>query len=292
MSNLDENANVIDEFEKMLAETEANVEKLQVKEDKPVNYIMLVKPLSKILVKGHEIYDKDARLDTFYCSKASNAFKYAEKLKVVPVAFLQNYVEMLIEGKQKSYFGKWRGDEVKALAKAGKIQLDEGSFYNYALPNGHILMPVEWVCVHLVDYPEIDDAIIAYKNFGTKIWKDWKKDTEVRAKASATLMYEIESTPQDNGKGGDAWTDIGFTYVENLAETNRPLAVECMKQTNQVVKAYASGSLITNKAVALQAPKTQKIEAEMLPDATDAEMSDAMFDADESNGSIGDIITF
>jgi hypothetical protein len=77
------------------------------------------------------------------------------ELKVVPLAFITLYNEKAGTDKDSQFFGTWNKEQ------AVTFPLADGSNFNRQLPNGHILVPVNWVMVEVLGHPELENAVIA-----------------------------------------------------------------------------------------------------------------------------------
>ena len=112
--------------------------------------------------------------------------------------------------------------------------------------------------VEVLGHREIENAVIAYKSTGSRIWKKWKEDAKSRSASSATLIYTIKEEAQNNDNFD--WTDIGFEYEANLLETDKEEAVYCLKKSNAIRESYERHTLIGNHEVAtLSSPKVEAL---------------------------------
>lgn len=224
--------------------------KLQSKESEydgvRADYLLLAKPGSKALKKSEkELYIDGLSIGDIYIQK--DKVNLGSELKVVPLAFITLYNEKDILDQKSNFFGVW--NKTQALT----YPVVEGSSFNRQLPNGHILVPVNWVVVNIIGHHEIENAVIAFKSTGSRIWRKWKEDAKMRSTSSATLVYKIAEEYYSNDKFD--WTDFGFTYVENLLETDKEEAVYCLKKSNAVREAYENQTLIGNRDTSTLAPK-------------------------------------
>ena len=144
--------------------------------------------------------------------------------------------------KDAKFFGMWNKEQ------AVEFPVVDGSYFNRQLPNGHILVPVNWVMVTVIGHHEIENAVIAFKSTGSRIWKKWKEDAKERSGSSATLVYKIHEEAYSNDKYD--WTDFGFEYVESLLETDKAEAVYCLKKSNAIRESYEKHALVGNHDVA------------------------------------------
>lgn len=202
------------------------------------DYILLAKQGTKALVKSRkDLYIQGLAIGDFFLQK--DKINLGDSLKVVPLAFITLYQEKDGTGRDANFFG------VMNKEQAANYPSVEGAPYNKQLPNGHILCPVNWVMVEVVGHPEIENGVIAYKSTGSRIWRQWKEDAKNRSSSSATLVYSLTEELQKNDDY--EWTDIGFEYDSNLLETDKGLAVRCLKKSNAIREAYAQHSLIPNR---------------------------------------------
>jgi hypothetical protein len=166
------------------------------------------------------------------------------------------------------FFGVWN------KMQAESFPLVDGSYFDRQLPNGHFLQPVNWVCVEVLGHPEIENAVITYKSTGSRLWRKWKEDAKPRSQTSATLIYEISELEVSNDK--NEWTDIGFNYVGSLLETDKAMAVKCLKKSNAIREAYENKTLVSDHVVA-SVSDTKAVP--QIEDASDVEES---YDDDEA----------
>lgn len=226
-----------DELAGLLAQNQ----KLQAKENAgegvKADYILLAKSGSKALKRSEkDLYIEGLAIGDFYIQK--DKVKLGESLKVVPLAFITVYQEKDGTGRDAKFFGMWNKEQAMSYPVA------EGSYFNRQLPNGHILVPTNWVMIEILGHREIENAVIAYKSTGSRIWKKWKEDAKTRSSSSATLVYTITEEGFNNDKFD--WTDIGFAYTENLLETDKAEAVYCLKKSNAIREAYENHLLVGN----------------------------------------------
>ena len=230
------------------------------------DYILLAKTGSKALKKSQkDLFIEGLAVGDFYLQKEK--VNLGDTLKVVPLAFITLYDEVEDKPQNAQFFGVWNKEQAVTYPVA------DGSYFNRQLPNGHILKPKSWVMVEVLDHPEIENAVIAYKSTGSRIWKKWKEDAKQRSQSSATLVYEIKEEVCSNEN--NEWTDIGFEYVASLLETDKVMAVKCLKKSNNLRESYEKHVLIgnhdTQSLIASRAPVAQISDASEIEDSTDDE---------------------
>ena len=255
--------------DEQLAELVKQNSKLQEKESEgegvKADYILLAKTGTKALKRSEkDLYIEGLAIGDIFIQK--ERLNLGASLKVVPLAFITIYNERESADQNAKFFGVWNKEQ------AVSFPLAEGSYFNRQLPNGHILVPVNWVMVNVIGHREIENGVIAFKSTGSRIWKKWKEDAKERSGSSATLVYEIfeESYKNDNYD----WTDFGFKFVENLLETDKNEAVFCLKKSNAIREAYGKATLVVNHDIAsVSAGKTTALitDASETPDSTDDE---------------------
>ena len=225
-------------------------------------YILLAKTGSKALKKSQkDLFIEGLAVGDFYIQKEK--VNLGDTLKVVPLAFITLYDEVEDKPQNAQFFGVWNKEQAVTYPVA------DGSYFNRQLPNGHILKPKNWVMVEVLDHPEIENAVIAYKSTGSRIWKKWKEDAKQRSQSSATLVYEIKEEVCSNEN--NEWTDIGFEYVASLLETDKVMAIKCLKKSNNLRESYEKHVLIGNHDTqSLTAPKTTVAQ---IADSSDVEDS-------------------
>ena len=245
--------------------------KLQEKESEgegvKADYLLLAKPGSKALKRiEKDLFIKGLAIGDIYIQR--DKLNLGAELKVVPLAFITIYNERESADKDAKFFGMWNKEQ------AVEFPVAEDSYFNRQLPNGHILVPVNWVMVTVIGHHEIENAVIAFKSTGSRIWKKWKEDAKERSGSSATLVYKIHEEAYNNDKYD--WTDFGFEYVESLLETDKAEAVYCLKKSNAIRESYEKHALVGNHDVASlsKAPVKAYIE-----DASETEDS---FDDEEA----------
>lgn len=254
-----------------LAGLVAQNSKLQEKESEgegvKADHILLAKPTSKALKRSEkDLYIDGLSIGDIYILK--DKLNLGAELKVVPLAFITIYNERESADQNSKFFGVWNKEQ------AVNFPVADGSYFNRQLTNGHILVPVNWVMVTVIGHHEIENAVIAFKSTGSRIWKKWKEDAKSRSASSATLVYKIFEETYNNDKYD--WTDFGFEYVESLLETDKAEAVYCLKKSNAIRESYEKHLLVGNHDVASIAKAPVKAYIE---DASETEES---FDDEEA----------
>lgn len=249
--------------------------KLQEKENEgdgvKADYLLLAKSGSKALKRSEkDLYIKGLSIGDIYIQK--DKLNLGAELKVVPLAFITLYNEKADASKDAQFFGTWNKEQ------AVQFDLVDGNNFNRQLPNGHILVPVNWVMVNVLGHPEIENAVIAFKSTGSRIWRKWKEDAKNRSSSCATLVYKIFEESYNNDKFD--WTDFGFEYLGSLLEKEgdkaKAEALACLKKSNAIREAYDKRTLITNHDT--QAITAKPVKA-YIEDASDTAES---FDDEDS----------
>ena len=246
----------------------AQNQKLQEKENEgegiKADYLILAKTSTKALQRSREEYIQGLQIGDIFLQKEKRIL--GAELRVVPLAFISLYQERESTAQNAKFFGMWNKEQAVTFPVA------DGSYFNRQLPNGHILVPVNWVCVTVIGHHEIENAVIAFKSTGSRIWKKWKEDAKSRSGSSATLVYKIFEEAYNNDKFD--WTDFGFEFVESLLETDKEEAVYCLRKSNAIREAYENATLVGNHDVsALTAKKPAALieDASEIEDSTDDE---------------------
>lgn len=244
-----------------LAELLNQNQKLQEKENEgdgiKADYLLLAKPSTKALQRSQkDLYIQGLQVGDIFLQKDKKIL--GAELKVVPLAFITLYQEKESASQDAKFFGIWNKEQAVSFPVA------EGSYFNRQLPNGHILVPVNWVMVTIIGHREIENAVIAFKSTGSRIWKKWKEDAKARSSSSATLVYKIFEEAYNNDRYD--WTDFGFEYVESLLETDKTEAVYCLKKSNAIRESYEKHTLVGNHDVASLSAKGSVAQIE---DASD-----------------------
>lgn len=259
--------------EEELAGLLAQNQKLQEKENEgevvKADYLILAKTSTKALQRSREEYIQGLQIGDIFIQKGKKIL--GTELKVVPLAFISLYQERESAAQNAKFFGMWNKEQAVTFPVA------DGSYFNRQLPNGHILVPVNWVCVTVIGHHEIENAVIAFKSTGSRIWKKFKEDAKSRSGSSATLVYKIFEESYNNDKFD--WTDFGFEYVESLLETDKEEAVYCLRKSNAIREAYENATLVGNHDVSAL---TTKKPASLIEDAS--EVADSYDDDMEEMG--------
>lgn len=259
--------------EEELAGLLAQNQKLQEKENEgevvKADYLILAKTSTKALQRSREEYIQGLQIGDIFIQKDKKIL--GTELKVVPLAFISLYQERESAAQNAKFFGMWNKEQAVTFPVA------DGSYFNRQLPNGHILVPVNWVCVTVIGHHEIENAVIAFKSTGSRIWKKFKEDAKSRSGSSATLVYKIFEESYNNDKFD--WTDFGFEYVESLLETDKEEAVYCLRKSNAIREAYENATLVGNHDVSAL---TAKKPASLIEDAS--EVADSYDDDMEEMG--------
>ena len=230
--------------EEELAGLLAQNQKLQEKENEgegiKADYLILAKTGTKALQRSQkDLYIQGLQIGDIFLQKDKKVL--GAEVKVVPLAFITLYQEKESAAQDAKFFGMWNKEQAVTFPVA------DGSYFNRQLPNGHILVPVNWVCVTVIGHHEIENAVIAFKSTGSRIWKKWKEDAKSRSGSSATLVYLLKEGLYNNDKF--EWTDFDFQYVESLLESDKEEAVYCLRKSNAIREAYEKATLVGNHDV-------------------------------------------
>ena len=255
--------------EEELAGLLAQNQKLQEKENEgegiKADYLILAKTGTKALQRSQkDLYIQGLQIGDIFLQKDKKVL--GAEVKVVPLAFITLYQEKESAAQDAKFFGMWNKEQAVTFPVA------DGSYYNRQLPNGHILVPVNWVCVTVIGHHEIENAVIAFKSTGSRIWKKFKEDAKSRSGSSATLVYLLKEGLYNNDMF--EWTDFDFQYVGSLLELDKEEAVYCLRKSNAIREAYENATLVGNHDVtALSSRSTvaQITDASEIEDSTDDE---------------------
>ena len=247
--------------EEELAGLLAQNQKLQEKENEgegiKADYLILAKTGTKALQRSQkDLYIQGLQIGDIFLQKDKKIL--GAEVKVVPLAFITLYQEKESAAQDAKFFGMWNKEQAVTFPVA------DGSYFNRQLPNGHILVPVNWVCVTVIGHHEIENAVIAFKSTGSRIWKKFKEDAKSRSGSSATLVYKIFEESYNNDKFD--WTDFGFEFVGSLLESDKEEAVYCLRKSNAIREAYEKATLVGNHDVSAL---TAKKPASLIEDASD-----------------------
>lgn len=260
--------------EEELAGLLAQNQKLQEKENEgegiKADYLILAKTGTKALQRSQkDLYIPGLQIGDIFLQKDKKVL--GAEIKVVPLAFITLYQEKESAAQDAKFFGMWNKEQAVTFPVA------DGSYFNRQLPNGHILVPVNWVCVTVIGHHEIENAVIAFKSTGSRIWKKFKEDAKSRSGSSATLVYKIFEESYNNDKFD--WTDFGFEFVGSLLESDKEEAVYCLRKSNAIREAYEKATLVGNHDVSAL---TAKKPASLIEDAS--EVADSYDDDMEEMG--------
>ena len=247
--------------EEELAGLLAQNQKLQEKENEgegiKADYLILAKTGTKALQRSQkDLYIQGLQIGDIFLQKDKKIL--GAEVKVVPLAFITLYQEKESAAQDAKFFGMWNKEQAVTFPVA------DGSYFNRQLPNGHILVPVNWVCVTVIGHREIENAVIAFKSTGSRIWKKFKEDAKSRSGSSATLVYKIFEEAYSNDKFD--WTDFGFEFVGSLLESDKEEAVYCLRKSNAIREAYEKATLVGNHDVSAL---TAKKPASLIEDASE-----------------------
>ena len=247
--------------EEELAGLLAQNQKLQEKENEgegiKADYLILAKTGTKALQRSQkDLYIQGLQIGDIFLQKDKKVL--GAEVKVVPLAFITLYQEKESAAQDAKFFGMWNKEQAVTFPVA------DGSYFNRQLPNGHILVPVNWVCVTVIGHHEIENAVIAFKSTGSRIWKKFKEDAKSRSGSSATLVYKIFEETYSNDKFD--WTDFGFEFVGSLLESDKEEAVYCLRKSNAIREAYEKATLVGNHDVSAL---TAKKPASLIEDASE-----------------------
>ena len=229
-----------EELAGLLAQNQKLQEKENAGESIKADYLILAKTGTKALQRSQkDLYIPGLQIGDIFLQKDKKVL--GAEVKVVPLAFITLYQEKESAAQDAKFFGMWNKEQAVTFPVA------DGSYFNRQLPNGHILVPVNWVCVTVIGHHEIENAVIAFKSTGSRIWKKWKEDAKSRSGSSATLVYLLKEGLYNNDKF--EWTDFDFQYVESLLETDKEEAVYCLRKSNAIREAYENATLVGNHDV-------------------------------------------
>jgi hypothetical protein len=139
------------------------------------SFITLVKSNGQVLDKNNPSFMKGVKpLDYVLANKKVNL---GAKLDVTVLGMFKVYAEV----KPSPVNAKGQKDEMDKTVgfwmpeQAMQFEITPGSIFDRELPNGNVLQPVHWVFVYLHDFPDIDDAIIAFRSKGNSIYTALQK---------------------------------------------------------------------------------------------------------------------
>ena len=239
------------ELEALLKQAET-LQKQSQEEGVQATYLLLAKSGSKALKKSEkDLYIQDLKFGDIYIQKTKK--NLGDTVRVVPLAFISLYNEKDGTGKDAKFYGTWSKQDALQFPSCENVT------FNRQLPNGHILVPVNWVCVYLPDHPEIENAVVAFKATGIRIWRDWRKDAQENSTACATLVYNL--CAGDYGNYDYNWTDFSFNLAGNLLESDKLTALKTLKKSNEIQEAVQSNTFAPKHTVTPTEVKVIEINA-------------------------------
>jgi hypothetical protein len=150
------------------------------------SFVTLVKANSKVLDPNHSSYMKGVKAMDYVIT--SKKLKLGAKLDVTIMGMFKVYAEV-IPGETKKEMPKTVG--FWPPEQAVQFPMKQGEIFDRELPNGNILQPVHWVFVHLHDFPEVDDAIVAFRSVGNKIYTELQKYVKAESSVCTELRFEL-----------------------------------------------------------------------------------------------------
>lgn len=258
-------ASVDEELSALLATNSKLQEKENEGEGVKADYLLLAKTGTKALQRSQkDLYIQGLQIGDIFLQKDKKIL--GAEIKVVPLAFITLYQEKESTAQDAKFFGMWNKEQAVTFPVA------DGSYFDRQLPNGHILVPVNWVMVTVIGHHEIENAVIAFKSTGSRIWKKFKEDAKSRSGSSATLVYSVFEGAYNNDKFD--WTDFDFRYEANLLETDKEEAVYCLRKSNAIREAYEKATLVGNHdvtALSSRASVDKIADASEIEDSTNDE---------------------
>ena len=244
------------ELEALLKQAETLQKQSQEEEGVQATYLLLAKSGSKALKKSEkDLYIQDLKVGDIYIQKTKK--NLGDTVRVVPLAFISLYNEKDGTGKDAKFYGTWSKQDALQFPPC------DGVAFNRQLPNGHILVPVNWVCVYLPDFPEIENAVVAFKSTGIRIWRDWRKDAQENSTACATLVYNL--CEEVYGNDDYDWTDFSFKLEGSLLESDKLTALKTLKKSNEIQEAVQSNTFAPKHTVT--SAEVKAIESKANPKA-------------------------
>jgi hypothetical protein len=150
------------------------------------SFVTLVKANSKVLDPNHSTYMKGVKAMDYVIT--SKKLKLGAKLDITILGLFKVYAEVKPGETTKEMpktVGFWPPEQ------AIQFPMKQGEIFDRELPNGNILQPVHWVFVYLHDFPDIDDAIIAFRSVGNKIYTEQQKFIKNESSICTELRFEV-----------------------------------------------------------------------------------------------------
>lgn len=230
-----------------------------------VNFISLAQKSSRVVDPDSEHRIEGLNLKEFYSFKLNKGF--GSSLKVVPLAFISVYNHFSSADADANFIGVIHEEDAIKLPKV------KGSFSDRQVADGSILQPVTWVCVKLVDFPEIENAVITFKKGGLKIAKEWAKVAGDKELPASMQIYEVVADVNTAKKEGKefSWYVMqpnfkGFTVIEKDGKViQAPYAEEVVNLSEKLLDDYIAGTLIRRQELTAETveqnfrPETKRI---------------------------------
>jgi hypothetical protein len=159
------------------------------------SFLTLVKANGQVLDKNNPAFMKGVKpLDYVIASKK---LKLGAKLDVTILGMFKVYAEVkkgAASDEMPTTVAFWMPDQ------AMQFNIAPGSIFDRELPNGNVLQPVHWVFVYLHDFPEITDAIIAFRSKGNSFYSDLQKLVKAESSVCTELRFEVSNQELYNEK--------------------------------------------------------------------------------------------
>jgi hypothetical protein len=210
----------------------------------------VLKPDSSAYIKGAKMYDyviakHNLRLGPVLDVTVLGAFKlYTECEKKTKESDLAKTVSF------------WMPDD------AVQVPLLPGSNFDRQLPNGNTLQVTHWLFVYLHKHPEIDDALIAFKSVGNKVYNDLMKTIKANSSLCTELRFSVSKQSIKSKNYEEAYyypkfeiSGRNYKYEDGKVQTvkdglDKDTLANVLRRSNELYESYKNMQMVSKKNLA------------------------------------------
>jgi hypothetical protein len=216
-----------------------------------LNWLTLVQGNTGIVKQGDPMYIKGAKLLDYVIP--------SKKLRLGPV------LDATVLGMFKLYeqrppkkgdgmsptVGFWLPEDAEQVPQTGIFERE--------LANGDLLYPVHWVFLYLHDFPDVEDALLAFRSIGNQVYKDLEK----LLKSESTLWSEVrlkitnQSKRNEEHKSTSYYPDFeiagrNFAYTDDKVSSVKggltpPEVRDILTRSGKLQSDYAKAKLVSRR---------------------------------------------
>jgi hypothetical protein len=159
------------------------------------SFLTLVKANGQVLDKNNPSFMKGVKpLDYVITSKK---IKLGASVDATVLGIFKIYAEVK--------YGDTKDEMPKTVkfwhpVQAEQFEVAPGTIFDRELPNGNVLQPNHWVFLYLHDFPEIDDALVAFRSKGNSVCAELQKLVKAQSEACTELRFELSHQDMYNEK--------------------------------------------------------------------------------------------